>query len=212
MHGLATWQGGLELPALPAKVESLEVLTGGKAEYRQNGDKLIITMAPADISPVNTVIKLTVDKPVSEITPIRTVNDPVSLGATATASSFRGDKNGPQNVIASDTKEFSEGIVVKSSWGPASQDQEPWLEVKLAAPESVSQVKLMEGRFGNASRVQEYMIEAGISNGWKTIHTGTSIGGDCNIILSAPEVSDSFRLRILEWDGYMDLNSFELYE
>ena len=46
---------------------------------------------------------------------------------------------------------------------------------------------------------------------WITVHTGTSIRGDCNIILEKREQSDAFRLQILKWDGYMNLNSVELH-
>lgn len=212
LHVLASWNGVLELPALPAKIESLEVLSGGKAEFFQTLEKFVIKMNPADIDPVNTVIKLTLDHSASEIAPIQTVGTPVSLGAMASASSSRNNDKGPQNVVASDAKEFSEGIFVKSSWGPNSKDAQPWLQLVLAQPAAVSQIKLMEGKFGSGSRVQEYVIEAKISNVWKPVHSGGSIGGDCNILLSEPVVSDAFRLRILKWDGYMDLNSFELYE
>ena len=75
-----------------------------------------------------------------------------------------------------------------------------------------SQLKLMEGKFGSGSRVQEYVIEAKVSNHWKIVHSGKTIGGDYNLLLEKPVVSDTFRLRILQWDGYMDMNSFELYE
>ncbi len=212
LHVLASWNGVLTLPALPANIQSLEVLSGGTAEFEQTAEKLTIKMDPAQINPVNTLIKLTLDRSASEITPIKTLGIPVSIGATATASSQRKPDKSPQNVIASDATEFSEGIFVKSSWGPNSKDREPWLQVKLSGPKSVSQIKLMEGKFGAGSRVQEYVIEAKVSKEWKTIHAGQSIGGDCNILLAEPVMSDTFRLHVLKWDGYMDLNSFELYE
>jgi len=37
--------------------------------------------------------------------------------------------------------------------GPDSKDALPWLQLKLAAPKSMSPLKLMKGKFG--SRVQE---------------------------------------------------------
>jgi len=212
LHVLASWNGVLTLPPLPARIQSLEVLSGGTAEVEQTPENLIIKMDPSLINPVNTVIALTLDRPASEIAPIKTLADPVSIGATATASSERNPKKGPQNVVVADMTEFSEGIFVKSSWGPDSKDAQPWLQLEFSKPKAVSQLKLMEGKFGGGSRVQEYVIEAKVSNGWKTIHSGQSIGGDCNILLAAPVVSDTFRLNILKWDGHMDLNSFELYK
>ncbi len=212
LHVLASWNGVLTLPALPAEIQSLDVLTGGEATFTQGADNLTITMDPAKTSPVNTLIKLTLDRAASEITPIQTLRDPVSIGAAATASSERNPNKGPKNVVAADATEFSEGIFVKNSWGPNSKDRQPWLQLKLAEPKAVSQLKLMEGKFGSGSRVQEYRIEAMVNGAWNTVHSGETIGGDCNVLLARTVESDTFRLLILKWDGYMDLNSFELYE
>jgi len=212
LHVLASWNGILELPALPAKIKALQVLTGGDAEFAQTADKLTIKMDPSVTSSVNTLIKLTLDRPASEIAPIRTSSDPVSIGATATASSERNPNSGPQNVVAADATEFSEGIFVRKAWGPSSKDRQPWLQLKLGEPKSVSRLKLMEGKFGSGSRVQEYRIETMVNGAWKAVHSGETIGGDCNVLLAEPVESDTFRLVILKWDGYMGLNSFELYE
>ncbi|VGO19215.1 alpha-L-fucosidase [Pontiella sulfatireligans] len=212
LHILASWNGVLELPALPVGIQSMEVLSGGTAQFVQTPEKLIIKMDAVNINPINTLIKLTLDQPASEITPINTLEIPVSIGAAATASSEHNPKKGARNVVAADATEFSEGIFVKNTWGPDSKDAQPWIQLELKVPMSVSQIKLMEGKFGSGSRVQKYEIQAKSSKGWKTVHAGTSIGGDCNILLAEPVVSDAFRLQILKWDGYMDLNSLELYE
>jgi len=212
LHVLASWNGVLTLPALPAKIQSLDVLSGGTAEFVQTAESLVIKMDPAQMDSVDTLIKLTLDRSASDIAPIKTVGEPVSIGATATASSERNPSKSAQNVVAANATEFSEGIFVKNTWGPDSKDAQPWLELKLAKPATVSQIKLMEGKFGSGSRVQEYVVEAKVSGDWKIIHSGQSIGGDCNILLKEPETSDTFRLHVLKWDGYMDLNSVELYE
>ena len=115
-------------------------------------------------------------------------------------------------MVAANATEFSEGIFVKNTWGPDSKDAQPWLQLVLEKPTAVRQIKLMEGKFGSGSRVQEYVIEAMVDDSWNAIHTGERIGGDCNILLADPAVGDTFRLHVLKWDGYMDLNSFELYE
>jgi len=211
LHVLASWNGVLTLPALPAKIKSAEVLSGGKAEFSQTPENLIIRMNPEQIDQIDTLIKLTLDKPAAQIAPIKTLKEPLSIGAEATASSERSPNRSAQNVVAADATEFSEGIYVKNSWGAGSKDPKPWLQLTLKKPAAVSQIKLMEGRFGGGSRVQKYVIEAKVDNNWKTIHTGGSIGGDCNILLAEPVTSDSFRMHIIEWDGYMNLNSFELY-
>ncbi len=211
LHVLASWNGLLTLPPLSAKIKSIKVLSGGKAEFSQTSKKLEIKMDTAFINPVNTVIELTLDSSASDIAPIKTLGVPVSIGAKATASSERNPKNSARNVVAADATEFSEGIFVKNTWGPGSKDVQPWLQLVLAKPSTISQIKLMEGKFGAGSRVQKYNIDAKIGNEWKIIHSGQSIGGDCNILLAEPVTSDTFRLHVLKWDGHMDLNSFELY-
>jgi len=212
LHVLASWNGVLTLPALPSKIQSMEVLSGGTAEFVQTAESLVIKMDSTQMDSVDTLIKLTLDRSASKLVPIKTLGDPVSIGATATASSERNPNRSAQNVVAATATEFSEGIFVKNTWGPTSKDPQPWLQLVLANPATVSQIKLMEGKFGSGSRVQEYVLEAKVSNGWETIHSGQTIGGDCNILLTEPVESDTFRLHVLKWDGYMDLNSFELYE
>ncbi len=212
LHLLASWNGVLELPALPAKIQSLNVLTGGPARFFQTPEKLTIQMDPVQMDSVDTLIKLTLDRPASEIDPIKTLGSPLSIGAIATASSERVPDKSAKNVVASDAKEFSEGIFMKSSWEPDSTDRLPWIELELDTPKRVSQIKLMEGRIGSVCCVQEYVLEAKVSKEWKNIRAGKLIGGDCNILLKEPVVSDTFRLRILKYDGAMILNSFELYE
>jgi len=212
LHVLASWHGTLVLPPLSAKIRSVDVLSGGDARFVQSPEKVVIQMDSAHIDPLDTLIKLTLDRAASEITPIKTLSVPVSLGATATASSERAPDKSAKNVVASDAKEFSEGIFVKSAWESDPKDRQPWIALKLVKPESVSQIKLMEGRFGSGGHVQEYILEAKVSKDWKTIHSGKSIGGDCNILLKEPVVSDTFRLGILERNGHVTLNSFELYE
>jgi len=212
LHVLASWNGTLMLPALPAKIQSVEVLSGGTATFVQSAKSLVIKMDPAQIDPLDTLIKLTLDRPASEVALIKTLGMSLSIGATVTASSERAASKCAQNVVAADAKEFSEGIFVKSSWGPKSNDQQPWIALKLAEPQSVSQIKLKEGKFGHGSQVLEYVIEAKVSKDWKIIHTGKSIGGNCNILLKESVVSDSFRLRILKLDGQMALGCFDLYK
>jgi alpha-L-fucosidase len=213
LHVLASWNGVLALPSLPAKIQSMEVLSGGTAKIFQTSEHLVVEMDPEQADPIDTLIKLVLDRPASEIVPIPTLpGTPVSIGATATASSERTPENGAQNIVAANATEFSEGIHVKKPWGPASDDSRPWLQLTLENPATVSGIKLRESSFGSPSRIQEFTIEAKLSSGWKTIHTGTAIGADLNILLEQPVVSDTFRLHILKWDHYLDLDSIQLYE
>ena len=211
LHILANWSGKLTLPALPAKVLSATVLAGGTARVQQSDDALTIEMAPKDINPVNTVIALKLDQSAANITPIPTISLPLTIGATATASSEKSAKNTANSIVAGDLKEFSEGIMVKSSWSPDPKDKAPWIQVELTEPKSVSQIQIREGKFGAASRVKDFALEAKVDGTWQTIHTGKQIGGDFGLVLSEPVTSNAFRLRIIKWQGGLNINELELF-
>ena len=55
------------LRPLPEKILKAETLTAGKAAVRQNASGVTVTLARADQDPTVTLIKLTLDQPVSEI-------------------------------------------------------------------------------------------------------------------------------------------------
>jgi len=211
LHVLANWSGVLTLPALPAKVLNTRVLTGGTASVVQNNGRLTVNMNPQNINGVNTVIALKLDRPAAKVSPLKTIGLPLTIGATTTASSEKSTKNAARSIIASDMKEFSEGIFVKSAWSPESKDKSPWIQVKLAKPGTVSQIQIREGKFGSASKVEVFAIEARLSNDWKTIYEGSTLGGDFGLVLDEPVKSDTFRLRISKWRGSLNINSFELF-
>jgi len=100
---------------------------------------------------------------------------------------------------------------MKSDWMPSGQDKEPWIAVHLGKPAPVSQIQIREGRFNQGGNIKSFVVEAKIDGQWKTIHTGTRIGGDCGIVLPQPVTSDSFRIRILESTGAARINCFDLF-
>ncbi|VGO18600.1 alpha-L-fucosidase [Pontiella sulfatireligans] len=212
LHVLANWSGTLTLPSLPAKVLEANVLANGNVKVVQNRGQLRIELQPDAVSEIDTVIALKLDRPASEIAPIKTVDLPLTIGATATASSERSENHSARSFVASDLKEFSEGIMVKSAWSPARDDKAPWIQVTLAKPESVDQIQIREGKFGSPSRVEQFVIEAKVSKDWKTIHEGTSLGGDFGLVLPEPVTSDTFRIRFVRWKGAINVNSLELFK
>lgn len=168
-------------------------------------------MKPGDINPVNTVIALKIDRQASQLSPIETIGLPLTIGATATASSEKGDKKPAGSIVANDLKQFYEGIMVKTSWSPAPTDKDPWIQVTLPKPETISQIRIREGKFGDTSKVETFAIEAMVSDKWEVIHSGTRIGGDFNLILDEQVTSSAIRLHILEGKGQLNVNLFELY-
>jgi len=211
LHLLGQFSGKLSLPALPAKITGARLLTGGKVKATQSGGRLRIEMSPDDIDPIDTIVAIDLDRPVSEIKPISTVGKPLTIGAKASASSERDPSHAAANVVSPDQKEFSEGIYLKSQWMPAGNDKEPWITLKLEKPAPVAQIAICEGRHGQASSIQSFVLEAKIDGEWKPIYAGGAIGSDCGIVLANPVTSDSFRIRFLKWKGMPRINGFDLY-
>ena len=62
--------GGLRLPALGAKILKSAVLTGGRASVTQRDDALLIEVAPSERDPIDTIIRLELDREGLAIAPI----------------------------------------------------------------------------------------------------------------------------------------------
>jgi alpha-L-fucosidase len=103
LHITQRWPGGvLELPALPAKVRSCKVLTGGKAKCKQRDGKLIIKLNPKYHAYPDTIIKLTLDKDSMSIKPIETPKERTlvtNAKITASSSSNPRSKHGAPECI-----------------------------------------------------------------------------------------------------------------
>ncbi len=175
----------------------------------QDNGKLNIAIDPENINSLDTIIALTLDRLAKDIKPIVTVGQTLTIGATASASS-EYDKRPANSVVASDAKEFSEGIFVKSAWSPARDDKSPWLQVTLKKSETVEQILIREGTFGKASAIQNFNIEAMIDGKWKIIYSGKQMGGGFGLVLGVPVTSNSFRIVFKKWKGGININSFDL--
>ncbi len=67
LHILKIEGGRLELSDLPAKIESASLLDGGTIEFSQHDGKLVLTIPLATITRVDTIVKLTLNRPAMEI-------------------------------------------------------------------------------------------------------------------------------------------------
>lgn len=55
------------MEALPAEIKSASLLHGGKVEFSQGDGKLILTIPPAALEPMDTIVELNLDRPEWEI-------------------------------------------------------------------------------------------------------------------------------------------------
>jgi alpha-L-fucosidase len=102
LHVTQQWPGGvLELPPLPATVVTASALGGGGVDIEQSADGLRIRLDASHHLPTDTIIKLELDREALSLAPIATdLALPVSIGATASASSQMGTshRGGPGSV------------------------------------------------------------------------------------------------------------------
>jgi alpha-L-fucosidase len=81
MHILAWPKDTLTLPPLPKRVLDSSVLTGGTVSLRQTRDAIEIQVPPRDRQEIDTIVKLELDEPASEIVPVAGASTPVTAGA-----------------------------------------------------------------------------------------------------------------------------------
>ena len=72
-----TWEGAsVTLPGIPAKVQHAEALTGGKAEFQQQSDKLIVSVPSANQQEIDTIIRLDLDRSAMGIPAVSVTPEP----------------------------------------------------------------------------------------------------------------------------------------
>jgi hypothetical protein len=62
--------GSIDLPAIPATLKSAKLLSGGNVEAKLDGGRLRVFVPADDRAPVDTVVALEFDKPLTAIAPI----------------------------------------------------------------------------------------------------------------------------------------------
>jgi alpha-L-fucosidase len=74
LHLLRSEDRRVELPDLPAKIMSATLPDGGKVEVRQQGGKLLVTLAARWLDPNDTIVKLELDRSAMDIPVLEMTN------------------------------------------------------------------------------------------------------------------------------------------
>ena len=212
LHILGEMKGrSFSLPALPAKIKKARALTGGKVTVVQGAGSLNIKIDKKDINDIDTIIELTLDKQSGDIFPVKTIGNSLTFKAKVTASSETGN-NKARSVVATDAKEFSEGIYIKSAWKPGKKDKEPWIIIDWENVKKFSQIMIREGkRFETASKIDSFIIEVKTDGKWKEIFQGTRIGGGFGLILDQPVNASGIRIKFLKSSKGFSINTVEVF-
>ncbi len=193
----------ISLPAIEAKIVRHSVLTEGEATVEQTNGGIEVHVAAADRDPIDTIVKLEIDGPASEIPILLSKSTvPVSLatGQKASASNwFRNSASyAPSMAVDGD---------LDTRWGCDWGTHACWLEVDLGAPKTFSEAWISEP-YG---RVEEFELQVWRDAGWSTFHRGTTIGEDCTVQF-APVTGQRVRLDLKKASEGPSIWEFQLFE
>ncbi len=190
VHVLKWYDDRVLLPAIPKKIVSHELLTGGTATLTQTADGLEIAVPPEQRHELDTIVALELDGPAADIPPLQILSGPLCYGKKVRASHVY-DANPkmthyyrPQNAVDGDPQ---------SGWTFNPGVESAWLEVDLGEPCTFDGAWLNEPY----DRIRKFELQAKQGDQWITIHRGTTIGEDFS--LKFPPVTAQFvRLEVLE--------------
>jgi len=179
------WDGdSVTLPPLPRKVTAATLLTGGQVKAVQDDKGLTLTVGAGDRREADTIVKLELDGPALEITPIRVGGGTVK--ATASNTFHNSDEHGPEMAVDGDPH---------TRWATDSGTRKAWLAIDLGKDTAFDGVRVQEAYPG---RVRKFAIEVQTPGGeWKPVHSGTTLGADFRARFT-PVVARHARLNILE--------------
>jgi alpha-L-fucosidase len=177
------WEGdSVSLPALPATVRRAHVLTGGKAQFHQERDKLVISVSPKQQDSIDTVIRLELDRSAMTLPP---TSFPSLTKATA-SNVFQGmDDYAAECAFDGDPE---------TRWATDGGTKQAWVALDLGKPTRIESVSINEAI---APRVLKFEFQYRDGGEWKTIFTGNQIGANFSRSFE-PVTAREIRLNILD--------------
>jgi alpha-L-fucosidase len=179
---LLNGQTEVTLPPLEKKVTKASVLGGGKAEIREGAEGWQLSVDPAAVDEIDTVVVLELDGSAMELAP-RSAGAPT--GQAKASNVFQNDANyNPEYAVDGDES---------TRWATDAGLKACWIEVELPKEKSVSKVLIDEW----APRIQKYELQVKKGDAWETFHAGTTVGQNAAVEFAAV-TGKAFRLNILD--------------
>jgi len=176
----------LTLPPIPKKIIESSVLTGGTVTVKQTKKGIDISVPKSYQKELDTIIKLQLDGPASEVTAVSMPSASLAHLKKARASNVhRNDsQHGPDKAVDDDPA---------TRWATDSGTKQAWLEVDLGKASMFNRVKINEAY----DRVQEFELQYRDNEQWKTFARGKKIGSDYSVQFK-PVTARLVRLNILK--------------
>ena len=199
LHVMKTDNGRVELPALPAEIKSATLLNGGNVKFSQQDGKLAIEIPPSALEPMDTIVKLELDRPAMDLPALTPASD---LKATA-SNVFQGNDSeyGPQQAFDHDAD---------TRWATDSGTKQAWIAADLGKAKTIGSVRIQEAA-SYAGRVTKFEFQYRDGGEWKTIFSGAKIGERFQKKFE-PVTAREFRLNILDATEGPTISEIELGE
>jgi alpha-L-fucosidase len=176
----------IRLSPVPRRILGHRLLTGGAATVEQTDEGITITVPDGHRQELDTIIELALDGPAAGLRPGVVPSGSLAAGKKATASStWPGPLHTPQMAFDDDPA---------TRWGAGQHTTSGWLAVDLGESEKIGRLRVNEATW---DRVRRFELQVQKEGGWRTIHTGTTIGADYSASFE-PVTARHVRLHILE--------------
>jgi alpha-L-fucosidase len=191
----------VKIPAIPAKIVSSRILTGGTTDVQQTESGIEISVPEADRQPIDTIVALELDVNANTIPAVDVLRPvPVSEKAKATSS----------NIYRNNAEFAAERAVdgnADTRWATDGEVKIAWLDLDLGKPKTFNRVRIAEA-FPN--RVRKFEIQWLDGKEWKTIVSGTTIGESYSKRIE-PVTAQKVRLNVLDSTIGPTITEFELF-
>ena len=195
LHILNELEETIELPGLTRRIKSASLPDGEKLAFAERDGKIVLTVPMAKRDASDTVVKLKLD------------GSAMDLPALEIPPEFKATTS---NVYQNDDSEYGASMAFdadgQTRWATDDAVKQAWIAVAFAKPQTVQGVRINEAFAG---RVQKFEFQDRDGDGWKTIFTGTTLGGNFQTSF-APVQAREFRLNILEATTGPSINEIEL--
>ncbi|NIP22415.1 MAG: alpha-L-fucosidase [Phycisphaerae bacterium] len=192
-------ENGLSLPPIPKKIIASSVLTGGSAKVKQTDEAIEISVPKEHRQEVDTIIKLELDGPASEIAPIGMRSSSLAYGKKAKASNIYRNSAGYRPAKAVDDDPATR-------WATDAGIKKAWLEVDLGKRTKFNQAAIIE----EFDRVRQFELQYKEGGQWRTITEGTKIGNKLQLKFT-PVTARHVRLNILNATDGPTICEFQLF-
>jgi alpha-L-fucosidase len=197
VHIFRADNGLVELPDLPLHVKSATLLSGGDVTFHQQQGKFTLSLKPAQMDPIDTVVRVELDRSAMDL-PVFALTSEVK---TTASNVYQGqtEEYGPQQAFDNDPH---------TRWATDSGTKQAWIAASFPKALTVQRVRIEEAYAG---RVRKFEFQYREGESWKTIFDGTSIGEWFQKTFDAITARE-FRLSILDSSDGPTIADIELFE